>query len=90
MFLDKPEVSASLGVGNVGGDEVLRFQEMRAEEGDAEAQLWLGRQYYWGRGGVARNRAVAAHHFRAAALGGAVGAMYDLGIMVHIFIAFIL
>eukprot|EP00615_Pteridomonas_danica_P011764 CAMPEP_0114363188 /NCGR_PEP_ID=MMETSP0101-20121206/26364_1 /TAXON_ID=38822 ORGANISM="Pteridomonas danica, Strain PT" /NCGR_SAMPLE_ID=MMETSP0101 /ASSEMBLY_ACC=CAM_ASM_000211 /LENGTH=1347 /DNA_ID=CAMNT_0001509675 /DNA_START=1 /DNA_END=4044 /DNA_ORIENTATION=- len=82
LFLDKQEVSINLGVGGMGDDSLFQFQQMRADGNqDAEAQLWLGRQHYWGRGGVPRDRGAAAGYFRAAAQGGAVEAFYDLGIM---------
>ena len=35
-----------------------------AEQGDARAQAWLGHRYYWGAGGVARDRARALDYLQ--------------------------
>ena len=38
---------------------LCQFQRMRADEGDPEAMLWLGRMHFWGRGGLPRDNAAA-------------------------------
>ena len=37
-------------------DEVTAFQVNAAARGDANAQMWLGQQYYWGTGGMPRDQ----------------------------------
>ena len=60
--------STLLREGNFAGqkgedDEVAEYQVARAEAGDANAQMWLGQQYYWGHGGLPREPAQAAQWF---------------------------
>ena len=37
-----------------------------AEQGDTRAQAWLGHRYYWGAGGVARDRVRALEYLQRA------------------------
>ncbi len=52
-----------------------------AEQGEADAQCWLGVMYENGRGGLAKDDAEAASWFRKAAEQGYVVAQYNLGVM---------
>ena len=53
----------------------------RAEsDGDPAAALWVGRQLYWGRGGVARDAARAAEFFARAAQAGHGEGLYNFGV----------
>lgn len=62
-------------------DEVNEARRAGAERGDPDATAWLARQYYWGQGGLPRDRARAAELFgRAAELGNAEAA-FNLGVM---------
>ena len=40
-------------------DEVHQYNEAEAEAGDANAQMWLGRRYFWGFGGLQPNPLIA-------------------------------
>ena len=62
-------------------DDVFRYQETMAEQGDTRAQAWLGHRYYWGAGGVARDRGRALEYLQRAANDGNVEAQYNLGVM---------
>ena len=62
-------------------DDVFRYQETMAAQGDTRAQAWLGHRYYWGAGGVARDRARALEFLQRAANDGNVEAQYNLGVM---------
>lgn len=64
------------------GDEEAAFSEFRAaaEQGNSDAQSFLGFMYSEGRG-VARDDIEAVHWFRAAAEQGDATAQYNLGLM---------
>ena len=62
-------------------DDVFRFQEAMAEQGNTQAQAWMGHRYYWGVGGVERDRARALQYLQRAANAGNVEAQYNLGVM---------
>lgn len=62
-------------------DEVSAFQMNAAEKGDARAQMWVGTQYYWGRGGLPRDQGRAVQMFQQAAAQGLPEAHYNMGVM---------
>eukprot|EP00960_Hanusia_phi_P044125 756481-Hanusia_phi.AAC.8 len=62
-------------------DDIFQYQETLAEAGDTRAQAWLGHRYYWGAGGVPRDRARALDYLQRAARDGNVEAQYNLGVM---------
>lgn len=62
-------------------DQLHQVHEAEAEGGNADAQLWLARRYYWGWGGLQPNVRMARQWFeRAAAQGNAEG-LYNVGVM---------
>ena len=55
------------GGGAAGGDE-LEYMRARAEEGrDRDALVWYGQALYWGRNGLAPDRAAAGRLMNEAA-----------------------
>ncbi|EKX44135.1 hypothetical protein GUITHDRAFT_72490 [Guillardia theta CCMP2712] len=62
-------------------DDIFQYQETLAEAGDTRAQAWLGHRYYWGAGGVPRDRGRALEYLQRAARDGNVEAQYNLGVM---------
>ena len=66
------------------GDRPNTLDDWRglAEEGDLEAQEFMGRAYFSGEG-VRKNRKLGAEWFRKAAEQGAVKAQYMLGMLYH-------
>ncbi len=52
----------------------------KARSGDSAAQLALGDEYFFARGGRKRNPALAAYWFRQAADGGNISALYNLAV----------
>ncbi|KAJ1488096.1 hypothetical protein T484DRAFT_1940011 [Baffinella frigidus] len=62
-------------------DALVKYQQNLAEAGDAPAQAWLGHRYYWGAGGLPRDRARALQLLGRAAEAGNVEAQYNLGVM---------
>lgn len=62
-------------------DQVTQFQIHAAAEGDPHAQMWLARQYFWGRGGVERDPARAVNLFQQAADQGNPEALYNMGVV---------
>jgi len=80
-LLEDVRLSEGMYLGQAGeGDELQLHNEAEAEAGNTEAQMWLGRRYFWGYGGLQPNAAQARRWFeRAAALGDAEG-MYNVGV----------
>mmetsp|Transcript_38732 Transcript_38732/g.60403 ORF Transcript_38732/g.60403 Transcript_38732/m.60403 type:complete len:1056 (-) Transcript_38732:48-3215(-) len=62
-------------------DDMVKYQQQLADAGDPYAQAWLGHRYYWGAGGVPRDRARAVQYLDRAARQGNVEAQYNLGVM---------
>lgn len=62
-------------------DDLIQYQQHLADSGDARAQAWLGHRYYWGAGGVPRDRERAFRYLDRAAAAGNQEAQYNLGVM---------
>lgn len=51
---------ALLPTGHAGEDDILhQHTEAEAYDGNAHAQTWLAKKYYWGFGGVEQNEQLA-------------------------------
>eukprot|EP00040_Diaphanoeca_grandis_P031622 m.189568 g.189568 ORF g.189568 m.189568 type:complete len:895 (+) comp32378_c1_seq2:157-2841(+) len=68
------------GYGGENNDQ-LEYVRLRAEQGYGEAQYDLGRTYYWGARGLARDFNVAFRWFRLAAAQQNPDALYTMGVM---------
>jgi len=62
-------------------DEVVKYHQQLADAGNPNAQAWLGHRYYWGAGGVPRDRHRAFNYLERAANAGNLEAQYNLGVM---------
>lgn len=62
-------------------DEQIQYQMLRADQGDADAQLAMGDLYYWGAHGLPRDQARAFDYFQRAADQGNARAQVALGNM---------
>jgi len=80
-LLEDVRISSGTYLGQSGEDDELQLHnEAEAEAGNTDAQMWLGRRYFWGYGGLQPNVRQARQWFeRAAALGDAEG-MYNVGV----------
>ena len=73
-------VSGSNPVGHGGEEDELHVHnEAQAHDGDAHAQTYLGKKYFWGWGGVQRNERVARRWFEQAAEQGDPEGLYNMG-----------
>ncbi|KAJ1418481.1 hypothetical protein B484DRAFT_481628, partial [Ochromonadaceae sp. CCMP2298] len=70
------------GYGYAGeADTQHQHTEAEARDGNADAQTWLARKYYWGFGGLSPNPRLARRWFQKAAKQGDPQGMYNLGIL---------
>jgi len=61
-------------------DEIVKYNQQAAESGNTQAQAWLGHRYYWGVGGLQRDRERAFQLLDRAAAAGNNEAQYNLGV----------
>lgn len=78
------EVRLMVSKGKVQGyagedDSSHQLSEFDALAGDAEAQAWLGKKYFWGLGGLQRNEHMAREWFERAAAQNHPEGLYNLG-----------
>ena len=71
---------AAISVVGVAQQETIEELRAKAEQGDAQAQYFLGYRYSIG-GGVPQDSAEAVRWYRLSAEQGHVGAQYNLGVM---------
>ena len=58
-----------------------QFNELEANQGNPDAQLYLARRFFWGQGGVRPDPDLARHWFEAAAEQLHPEALYNLGVL---------
>lgn len=64
-------------------DQQHSLSEVDAHAGDPNAQVWLGKKYFWGLGGLQRNEDVARFWFERAAEQGHAEGLYNVGSLHH-------
>lgn len=77
------DIRLSIGAyhGQGGADDELQLHnEAEALAGNTEAQMWLGRRYFWGYGGLQPNVQQARHWFERAAEQGNAEGLYNVGV----------
>lgn len=75
-----------LGVTDLGqfqgeNTEVYQFNVVEAERGNAQAQLQIARQYFWGQNGLEPNPNIARYWFERAAAQGDPEGLYNMGVL---------
>jgi TPR repeat protein len=62
-------------------DDAVQYHQQEADNGDVPSQLWLGKRYFWGGGGIQPDPVRAQQYFERAAQQGNPEAQYNLGVM---------